>query len=124
MHIPIDLELPIASHWGTMTQSERARCGARASILKALAHPTRLLIVDTLSLNPRCVYELTRIVGADVSTVSKHLAVLRHAGIVADRKEGSKVTYSLETPCLLRFIGCLEEVMKKNARKQLACIRK
>jgi DNA-binding transcriptional ArsR family regulator len=107
-----------------MTKTERARNEARARILKALAHPTRILIVDRLSVKPCCVYELTRIVGADISTISKHLAVLRHAGIIANTKEGRKVTYSLETPCILRFIGCVEEVMEKNARKQLACLRK
>jgi len=107
----------------TMTKTERARNEARARILKALAHPTRILIVDRLSVKSHCVCELTKIVGADVSTVSKHLAILRHAGIIADRKEGSKVSYSLETPCLMRFIGCVEEVMEKNVRKQMACLR-
>ena len=77
---------------GTMTKAERAHNEARARILKALAHPTRILIVDRLSVKPHCVCELTRIIGADVSTVSKHLAILRHAGIIADRKEGSNVT--------------------------------
>ena len=106
-----------------MTKAERARSEARARILKALAHPTRILIVDRLSKKPYCVCELTRIVGADVSTVSRHLAILRHAGIITDRKEGSKVMYSLETPCLLRFIGCVEKVAQKTLKVQISTLR-
>jgi len=106
-----------------MTQAERARCEARSKILKAMAHPTRLLILERLSERSYCVNELTRIVGADVSTVSRHLSVLRHAGIISDRKEGSRVTYSLEAACLMRFIGCVEAVMEKNAKRQMACLK-
>ena len=53
-------------------------------VIKALAHPTRLFIVEELVEGPRCVCELTAMVGDDISTVSRHLAVLRNAGIVDD----------------------------------------
>jgi DNA-binding transcriptional ArsR family regulator len=62
----------------------RANMEARARIMKALAHPSRLFIVDELSRGERCVCELTEMIGADVSTVSKHLALLKNAGIVLD----------------------------------------
>jgi hypothetical protein len=71
-----------------MNVEAQALFGARARIMKALAHPTRLFIVDELSRGERCVRELTEMVGADVSTVSKHLSVLRSAGIVADERRG------------------------------------
>ena len=106
-----------------MTDSEKARSQARATILKALAHPTRMFIVDKLSEGPHCVSELTRMVGADTSTVSKHLSILKHAGILSDRKEGTTVYYSLEAPCLLRFINCVEEVIQHNISRQLAGLR-
>jgi len=90
----------------------------RARIVKALAHPTRLFLTDELSRGERCVCELTRMVGADVSTVSRHLALLREAGIVADDKRGQQVFYRLRTPCVLKFFGCIEAVLTENARAQ------
>jgi len=102
---------------------ERALYEARARIIKALAHPTRLFLVDELSRGERCVCELTEMVGADMSTVSKHLAVLRSAGIVEDEKRGSQVFYALRTPCVLNFFKCVEGVLKSNARDQAALTR-
>lgn len=90
---------------------------ARAKVLKALAHPSRLFMVDELSRGERCVCELTEMVGADMSTVSKHLSVLKSAGIVADEKRGMQVYYRLKTPCILRFFDCVSEVMTENSRE-------
>jgi len=106
-----------------MDPNERALYEARARIIKALAHPTRLFLVDQLSRGERCVCELTEMVGADMSTVSKHLAVLRSAGIVEDEKRGSQVFYALRTPCVMNFFGCVERVLKTNARAQAALAR-
>ncbi len=93
----------------------RARFEARARILKAMAHPTRLYIVDVLAGGERCVHELTEMVGADMSTVSKHLSVLRSAGILSDEKRGSEVYYSLRMACVLGFFDCVEAVLKGEA---------
>jgi len=101
-----------------MDPKTRALFEARARIIKALAHPTRLFFVDQLSRGERCVCELQEMVDADVSTVSKHLAVLRNAGIVRDEKRGSKVFYSLYTPCVLNFFACVEGVIEATAREQ------
>ena len=76
---------------------------ARARIIKAMAHPTRLFIVEELSRQQRCVWELTEMVGDHISTVSKHLLVLKNAGIVSDEKRGPQVFYSLRLPCVLKF---------------------
>jgi len=103
--------------------TDRALYGARARIVKALAHPTRLFLVDELSRGERCVCELTRMVGADMSTVSKHLAVLKASGIVEDEKRGSQVFYALCTPCVMNFFACVERVLKTNARAQAALAR-
>ena len=99
---------------------------ARATIIKAMAHPSRLFMVDELSRGERCVCELTAMVGADISTVSKHLSLLKKAGIVADRKEGLQVYYRLKTPCILRFFECVESVQEANAidQKVACCVRK
>jgi DNA-binding transcriptional ArsR family regulator len=103
-----------------MTEPDKMRSEARARILKALAHPSRIFIVEKLSDQPHCVCELTEMIGADTSTVSKHLSILKNAGIITDRKQGTTVYYSLEAPCLIRFISCVEQVIKQNIQKQLA----
>jgi DNA-binding transcriptional ArsR family regulator len=88
------------------------RFRARASVMKAMAHPTRLYIVDELARGERCVHELTEMIGADMSTVSKHLSVLKSVGIVRDEKRGSEVYYSLRMGCVLGFFDCIEAVLK------------
>jgi len=97
-----------------------ARFEMRARIIKAMAHPTRLFMIDELSRGERCVCELQEMVGADMSTVSKHLAVLRNAGIVQDDKRGLQVYYRLRCPCITNFFGCVETVMEATAKEQLA----
>lgn len=105
-----------------MDRATRIRYQTRAKILKAMAHPTRLFIVDQLAEGERCVYELTEMIGADKSTVSKHLSVLKEAGIVEDNKRGVQVYYTLRVPCVTNVFTCIEAVVKWNAEAQLAAI--
>ena len=93
------------------------RYRARAEIVKALAHPTRLMIVDKLAGGECCVCDLQALAGVDISTVSKHLSLLKKAGIVEDEKRGLWVFYRLCCPCLGDFFGCIEGVLKKRAEK-------
>ncbi|HPN83754.1 MAG TPA: metalloregulator ArsR/SmtB family transcription factor [Victivallales bacterium] len=82
----------------------------RARVIKALGHPSRLLMADELGKGERCVCRLVELIGHDFSTVSKHLTVLRKAGIVEMEKRGKKVFYRLRIPCLLRFMDCVDAV--------------
>jgi len=84
----------------------------KAQVIKALAHPSRLMMVDALAGGERCVCELQQLVGADLSTVSRHLTVMKNAGIVTDRKEGLKVFYRLRVPCVMKFFECVDAVMR------------
>jgi len=106
-----------------MDLKNRARYEARAKVIKAMAHPTRLFLVDELSRRSRCVCELTELVGADTSTVSKHLSILKSAGIVSDEKRGLQVWYTLKMPCVMNFFGCVEQVLKRTADEQLTAVR-
>jgi ArsR family transcriptional regulator len=99
-----------------MVKRSRHFYEARARVAKALAHPSRLLIVDALKEKEWCVCDLTRLVGADQSTVSKHLAILKNAGIVEDRKEGSSNFYRLRIHCLDGFFGCMESLLQENLK--------
>lgn len=94
-----------------MSSPAKMRYAAHAEIVKALAHPTRLFILDELSRGERCVQELTVRIGDDMSTVSKHLAVLRHVGILTDDKRGLKVFYRIRTECILQAFSCIENVL-------------
>jgi len=92
--------------------------------MKAMAHPTRLFILDELSRKQKCVCELTEMIGADISTVSRHLSVLKSAGIIDDNKQGAQVYYSLRVPCVLNFFDCVESVMKSTAKEQMELLKK
>lgn len=85
---------------------------SQASILKAIAHPSRLAIIDAIKDKELCVCELQEIVGSDISTVSKHLSVLKNAGLVAQRKENNRVFYKLRYKCILSFISCIRSEEK------------
>ncbi len=87
----------------------------RANLLKALAHPARLYITDCLDNRSLCVEELTELIGSDMSTISKHLRVLKEAGVVKDTRDGRRIYYSLAVPCVLSFFGCLEQTLQANA---------
>jgi ArsR family transcriptional regulator len=93
-----------------MTAATRAKYAAKARILKALAHPTRLLIVDELSHGELCVCELNKMIDAEMPTVSRHLSQLKSAGIVEDEKRGAQVFYRLRVPCVLNFFKCVEAI--------------
>lgn len=83
----------------------------RARIVKAMAHPSRLMMLDALTAGELCVCELQRLVGGDMSTVSKHLALMKAAGLVKMRKQGLQVYYSLCVPCVNGFFGCVDAVV-------------
>ena len=95
----------------------------RAGVIKALAHPVRLYIVDSLDGGEHCVCELVELIGLDQSTVSKHLAVLKAAGIVSDEKRGRQILYSLRTPCITGFFGCIEETLRSSAQATARALR-
>lgn len=90
----------------------------RARVLKALGHPTRLFLVDHLAGGETCVCELAELVGADVSTVSRHLGVLREAGILADERRGAQVFYHLVSPAALELLGWAERVAREAAARE------
>lgn len=80
-------------------------------------------MVDELSKGERCVCELRDMIGADISTVSKHLSVLKDAGIIEDDKRGQQVFYRLRVPCILNFFGCVEDVLAANAKRMSSMIK-
>ncbi len=100
---------------------DMTRFEKRAEIIKAMANAARLVIVEELSRNEKTVGALTELVDLDISTVSRHLLILRHAGIVSCRKNGNQVLYRLRTPCVLNFFDCVEKVLNSADESYDTC---
>jgi len=84
----------------------------RAEVFKALGHEDRLRIVEKLAEGERCVSDLVEVVGSSWATVSRHLSVLRDAGVVTDEKRGLQVFYRIALPCVPSFMTCLDASRK------------
>ncbi len=95
----------------TLTSSDVLR-DRSAAIAKALADAKRLCVVERLADGERSVSDLSRDVGCQVPNMSQHLAVLRSAGIVASRREGSTVFYRLADPNVLEVYRLLQQVAR------------
>ena len=106
-----------------MTPNEKIIFEAKAKVLKALAHPTRLWMAEQLADGERCVCEFVDVIQADFSTISKHLLVLKNAGIVASDKRGLQVYYSLKVPCIMNFMSCVEAVIKSQIDEQAMLLK-
>ena len=100
------------------TGKDRTLIEAKAAVLKALGHPTRLWMAEQLADGEKCVCELGEFIEADFSTISKHLAVLKQAGVVVDEKRGKQVFYRLKVPCILKYMSCVEAVIRAGAEEQ------
>lgn len=96
--------------------ANRSMFTKQAKVLRVLAHESRLMIVDRLSRGECSVGDLRDIIGGDLSTISKHLALLRAHGIVEYRREGTTVYYRLLTPCVSNFFTCATQVLEERLR--------
>jgi len=97
---------------------------AKAAIVKALAHPLRLEIVDVLAKGERCVEDIAKAVSAERSNVSRHLMVLASADLLNSRKEGLNVYYSLKCPCIMNFFDCVEQVLREQLDEKVKLLKK
>ena len=95
----------------------------QAKIFKALGHPSRLLMVDAMRSGEKCVCELQALTGADMSTVSKHLSLLKEAGVVSSEKRGTNIYYKLTLRCLDSFLACTSEIVQNRVLQQYSMIQ-
>jgi DNA-binding transcriptional ArsR family regulator len=102
----------------------------RTQVVKALAHPLRLAIIDLLSAKEEiCVCELVDILDCDQPSLSKHLAILKNAGVITSSRDGTRVMYQICTPyiipCIKNFFYCIDRVLKtdlENKEQNLAAL--
>jgi len=90
----------------------------RAKVFKALGHPSRLRMVESLGAGEKCVCELRELVGSDISTISKHLSILKEAGIVQDARRGTNIYYSLRMRCVTSFLNCVRHFFDQQIEEQ------
>jgi len=96
----------------------------RAKIIKAIAHPVRLMIIDLLKNKEQTFSNINNYFELDKSTVSKHLSVLKEAGIVSSKKVQKESVYKLEIPCVIEFFECSTKVIRHNMKKHQAVVDK
>lgn len=97
-----------------------AKLVARARIFKALAHPTRLSIIEHLSEREHCVCELIDKINADQTTISKHLSLMKFAGVLESDRRGTMVFYRLKMKCVAGFLDCVDKSLQERAKENLA----
>ncbi len=97
---------------------------ARAKVLKALGHPTRLHILDLLEQGDLCLCEFNPLFKIRQPTLSRHLAVLKQAGIITERRAGSRLILHLATPCILRSFDCAIEVVQADHVRRSHAVKK
>ncbi len=96
----------------------------RAKIIRAMGHPVRLMMIEFLKKEDRSFSDVFDLFKLDKSTVSKHLLVLKEAGIVSSRKSGTDMIYKLDVPCVTDFFSCVTAVIDSNVKKQQVCLCK
>lgn len=87
---------------------------ARAEILKAIAQPTRMKIIDFLRDGERCVCEIFPAIDEEQSNTSRHLNMMQGCGILSRRKEGIKIMYRLKHPEVLEILELVSTILKKE----------
>ena len=97
-----------------MAGPQREKNELRTTILKALANLTRICIMEKLREGPHSVTDLAKRVQSDISTVSKHLSILKSAGLIEDQKDGTSVYYSLTTDSILDILASIDVVIRRN----------
>lgn len=101
--------MPMTSATLAATEVDRERT---ANVARALSDPKRLCVLETLATGERSVGELSRDVGCQVPNMSQHLAVLRAAGLVTSRREGTTVIYSLADPRVIDAYRLMNDISR------------
>ena len=106
-----------------LKEKKRLLFERQSEVVKAIAHPLRIAIVDFLKNGEKCVCDIAEHIGSERSNVSRHLSVMVGAGVLEHRKEGLKVIYGLKTLCILEFLSCVTDVLKQQAKDNTALLR-
>lgn len=95
----------------------------KADFLKALSHPARLAVIEYLKDGEAAVGRMVRDLGLEQSGLSKHLAILRQAGLVSSRQEKVSVFYSIKDRDVFRLLRPIAEILRKRLRESERLLR-
>ncbi len=90
-----------------------------AEILKAIANPVRLFIIEELNKGEKSLGEFNKLLHIDISTISRHLTTLKKAGVIESKKKGTQVYFRLKIPCVVNFLECAENVLKESVQEKM-----
>jgi len=110
-------ESPSTFDLGTMQAAAAQAC----ALLKVLANPDRLLLMCQLSQGELCVNELEERLGIRQPTLSQQLGVLRESGLVATRRDGRSIFYSMASKEAIAVMGVLYEQFCANGKQEATC---
>ena len=105
-----------------MEEKEKRLYEIQAEVFKALAHPIRLAAVNFLRDGEKCVCDIVEYVDSEASNVSRHMSVLKKAGVVSDRKQGLSVYYRLNMPCAISFFNCVSDMVQQQIEERVALL--
>jgi ArsR family transcriptional regulator len=95
----------------------------KASIFQALAHPTRIAIVELLRDGELTAGTIIERLGLEQANASQHLAVLRAKHMVVKRREGNQAFYSLRDPLLIEVLDLMRRYFQAHVEESLALLR-
>jgi len=104
------------------SQNNRTLARTKAEMLKALAHPTRVGILEYLKGGERCVCEIIEHLNIEQSNVSQHLAILKRLGLVSFRRDGLKMIYRVKHKEVFAILHLLESMVTAQARETAAML--
>ena len=99
-----------------MDEFSESLYGLHARILKVLANPRRLMILDQLHSGEKTVSEIVGLLELPQATVSQHLAAIREQGIVTGKRKGNTVSYSLASPNIVEACDLFREFLLERIR--------
>ena len=102
----------------TYTQWGKEFYNIHARFCKAMAHPTRLRLLDLLKTRDKSVNELAAELRVSQANLSQHLSILREIGVVKARRVGMNVQYSVTSPKIIEACALVKKIVSENAEKQ------
>jgi len=90
----------------------------KAEVLKALAQPTRLKILELLRQGERCICEIVPAINGEQSNISRHISMMQKSGLIATRKDGVKVMVRVKEPEVFEIIDRVGVFLRKQIQEQ------
>jgi len=106
-----------------MQKNNLEKYEAWAEILKAIANPIRIFIIEELQKGEKSVSDFDGLLDIDISTISRHLSALKKVGVIESKKVGTQVFYKLKIPCAVNFLSCAQNVLKEKIEDQIKLLK-